>query len=245
MANFKKGVALVLAAATAFTFAPVSTLGTPVVAEAATKTEINAGSTAGSAIGSATITSGASNSFTVTGGSIYANWNANDKDEVTLSNGDVVVARNAQDVVVKEGATQINPAGTTTNLVNDANHTYTLPLTNASYTLNATVNTFKNGAAFTTTGYDNLKYTVSSSDTNVVYFGSENAKKDSATANLANTGILSQLINTGIAGDAKVTVSVTGEIKSGLFAGQKVTLASQDVYFTVAKADSGNITVIL
>ena len=35
MANFKKGVALVLAAATAFTFAPVSTLGTPVVAEAA------------------------------------------------------------------------------------------------------------------------------------------------------------------------------------------------------------------
>ena len=35
MANFKKGLALVLAAATAFTFAPVSTLGTPVVAEAA------------------------------------------------------------------------------------------------------------------------------------------------------------------------------------------------------------------
>ena len=38
MANFKKGVALVLAAATAFTFAPVSTLGTPVVAEAALPT---------------------------------------------------------------------------------------------------------------------------------------------------------------------------------------------------------------
>ncbi len=38
MANFKKGVALVLAAATAFTFAPVSTLGTPVVAEAAAVT---------------------------------------------------------------------------------------------------------------------------------------------------------------------------------------------------------------
>ncbi len=41
MANFKKGVALVLAAATAFTFAPVSTLGvkTAVVAQAATATK--------------------------------------------------------------------------------------------------------------------------------------------------------------------------------------------------------------
>ena len=35
MANFKKGIALALVATTAFTFAPVANLGTPVVAEAA------------------------------------------------------------------------------------------------------------------------------------------------------------------------------------------------------------------
>ena len=78
MLNMKKGLAIVLAAATAFTFAPVSMLGNPVVAEAATADITSATLT------TATLAGTTSSNFTV------ATKKGND-DEVIDAAGDVTL----------------------------------------------------------------------------------------------------------------------------------------------------------
>ena len=113
MANFKKGVALVLAAATAFTFAPVSTLGTPVVAEAATSEKIKVGTTRNPIVGTTddarVVSSTGTNITTTTAGAITVGWGAADKETATIeatvagkTETYVVVADNAQDVDLKK-----------------------------------------------------------------------------------------------------------------------------------------------
>ena len=78
MLNMKKGLAIVLAAATAFTFAPVSMLGNPVVAEAATANITSATLT------TATLAGTTSSNFTV------ATKKGND-DEIIGTAGDVTL----------------------------------------------------------------------------------------------------------------------------------------------------------
>ena len=68
MLNLKKGLALVLAAATAFTFAPVANLGSAVQAEAAEAAGENLEVTYDASIGSADITNGVSKEFSLKNG---------------------------------------------------------------------------------------------------------------------------------------------------------------------------------
>jgi hypothetical protein len=105
MANFKKGIALALVATTAFTFAPVANLGTPVVAEAASAL-IKADDIA--------LVAGDTKTYTVQDLAAYA-----DTDTVTVSSSDyniVTVSTDAvhqdpQDPTITSGANHESVAG--------------------------------------------------------------------------------------------------------------------------------------
>jgi len=232
MANFKKGVALVLAAATAFTFAPVSTLGTPVVAEAATSVKIPVGTTDSTTITATdahVVSSTGTNITTTTGGAVTVGWGAADNETATIKDGNntyVVVAENKQEVDLVAGtATVVQRTSANSATIRDE---FAIA-GQQSIALNPTVKAYKNNATTVGNGYTVAEAKWTSSDTNVAYFGTTD-NRQAESKNAQSGDVYAPNINAGVAGDVNLTYTLTATKGT-----DKITVVSKTFYLSVGK----------